>query len=97
MSRLKTSRWKYGKVYHIGGELDFIKLRNDTIFINKSPIAVITDTQGNILNKKSAKLAIKPIETGKPGIDHQKLNSQFLKILQCPLFATRVNEICLPS
>jgi hypothetical protein len=73
-TELKASWWKYGEGYYLGDVLDFndIKLRSDTIFNDKIPIAVITSTQGKILNLKGPTLKIKSIETGEIGIYHQK-------------------------
>lgn len=73
-TELKTSWWKYGEGFHLGDELNFnhIKLRNDTIFENKKPVAVITSYRGDILDLVGPTIKIKSIETGKIGIYHQK-------------------------
>ena len=72
--QLKKCCWKYGYGYHIGDVISFdrYELRNDTLFLENTPKAVLFRREASILGFTDNKIIIKDITSNKKGGYYQK-------------------------
>lgn len=72
--QLKESWWKYGEGYSIGDVLNFkiYELRNDTLFLDNTPKALIIERKESILGFTDREVTIKDLTSNKTGIYYQK-------------------------
>lgn len=67
-----NSNWKYAGGYHIGDFLSFkhqnLKIQNDTIYKDSTPLAVIVELKTNYLPGTENKLTLKDIKSGALGM-----------------------------
>ena len=69
---IEKHEWKYGQGFHIGDWLifyEYYQLRNDTIFIQDQPRAVIIDDQ---FSRVDSKFTIKDIQSDSLGVYYRK-------------------------
>ena len=72
--QLKEGWWKYGEGYHIGDVISFERydLRNDTLFLENTPRALLSRREGSIFGMKARTIIIKDLNSNETGTYYQK-------------------------
>ncbi|WP_299607245.1 hypothetical protein [uncultured Aquimarina sp.] len=76
--QIKSGWWKYGNGYHIGDVISFERydLRNDTLFLENTPKAILSKREGSYFGFTDRKITIKDLKSNKTGIYYQKGKSE---------------------
>ncbi len=73
---LKESWWKFGEGYYIGDVLNFnnenLIIKNDTLFLNNKPKAIIITQTESFLGFTDRSIIIKSLESNEKGTYFQK-------------------------